>query len=151
MENENSQERELKMVRTLKAPIELVWEAWTKPEHIAQWWGPKGFTVIIHEMDFREGGEWRLDMRDSAGKNYPNRSIFKEIILLRKIKFEHFNPHFITTVLFEPIGNETRIEWSSLFDSAENLQIILKTFDAKQGQKENFEKLENYLQKIKKY
>lgn len=99
---ENTERRQLSISRTLKAPIELVWEVWTTPEHIAQWWGPNGFTNSIQQMDVREGGEWKLTMHGPDGTNYPNRSIYKEIVLHKKIVFEHFNPHFITTVVFEP-------------------------------------------------
>jgi uncharacterized protein YndB with AHSA1/START domain len=72
-----------------------MWEVWTSPEHIANWWGPDGFTNTIHKMDFHEGGEWKLTMHGPDGTNYPNRSIFKEIIPLKKIVFQHFNPNFI--------------------------------------------------------
>ena len=96
-------------------------------------------------MDFKEEGEWNLTMHGPDGKNYPNRSIFKEIISLRKIVFEHFNPHFITTVLFESNNSETLLDWTLLFDSEEMFDIIVKAHKADQGQKENIEKLEKYL------
>ena len=137
------------MTRTVKAPIDLVWKVWTDPEHIVQWWGPNGHSTTIHEMDFREGGEWRLTMQGPDGKNYPNRSIFREIIPLTKIVFEHFNPHFIATISFESNGEETRIEWSSLFDTEEMLETVIHVFNAKEGQKQNFERLEQYLSQLK--
>ncbi len=137
--------RELRLIKTLKAPIGLVWRVWTEPEHIANWWGPDGHTNTIHKMDFQEGGEWRLSMTGPTGTIYPNRSIFKEIIPLRKIVLEHFNPHFIATVLFEALGDETRIEWISLFDTSADFGIIVRTFKADEGQKQNIEKLEKYL------
>lgn len=143
--------RELRMTRTVKAPIDLVWKVWTDPEHIAQWWGPDGHATVIHEMDFSEGGEWRLTMYGPGGRSYPNRSTFREIVPFRKIVFEHFNPHFIATVLFEAEGRETRIEWSSLFDTEEMLEKIVKTFNAKEGQKQNFERLEQYLEQTKQH
>lgn len=118
---------------------------WKNPEHIENWWGPNGFTNTIHKMDFREESEWNLTMHGPDGKNYPNRSIFKEIISLRKIVFEHFNPHFITTVLFESENSETLLDWTLLFDSEEMFDIIVKAHKADQGQKENIEKLEKYL------
>ena len=79
-----------------------------------------------------------------------NRSIFKEIIPFVKIVFEHFNPHFITTVLFESIGKETQIDWSLLFDSAEMRETIIKKHKADEGQKQNLEKLERYLADLSK-
>lgn len=146
---ESKENRELRMRRTVKAPIDLVWKVWTDSEHIVNWWGPDGHTTTIHKMDFREGGEWKLTMHGPDGTNYPNRSIFKEIIPLQKIVFEHFNPHFITTVLFEPKGEENQIDWSSLFDTEEMLKTVINVFNAKEGQKQNFERLENYLNQLK--
>lgn len=145
---DKKENRELRITRTFKAPIELMWEVWTNPEHIANWWGPNGFTNTIHNMDFREGGEWKLTMHGPDGTNYPNRSIFKEIIPFKKIVFEHFNPHFITTVLFEARGEETFMEWSGLFDSAEMLQTIIKAHKADEGQKQNVERLEKYISNL---
>ena len=140
--------RELKMTRLFSAPLKKMWEVWTNPELIVNWWGPDGFTNTIHKMDLHEGGEWKLTMHGPDGKNYPNRSIFKEIISNEKIVFEHFNPHFITTVLFEPTKEKTRIDWSLLFDTAEMYDIIVKVHKADEGQKQNLDKLEKYLLKI---
>lgn len=132
--------------RSLKAPVALVWEAWTQPEHIVHWWGPAGYTSTIHLMDFREDGEWKLTIHGPEGINYPNRSIFKRIIPLKKIVFEHFNPHFTATVLFEPKGGETLLDWTMEFDTAEMHDIVVKAHKADEGQKQNIEKLEQYLQ-----
>jgi uncharacterized protein YndB with AHSA1/START domain len=147
MENANNEKeiRELSTKKLIGAPIDRVWEVGTTPEHIVNWWGPNGFTNTIQQMDLREGGEWKLTMHGPDGKNYPNRSIFKEIIPLEKIVFEHFNPHFFTTVLFEPKGSETLIDWSLLFDTPEMFETVVKAHKADEGQKENLEKLEKYL------
>ncbi|WP_214227798.1 SRPBCC family protein [Pedobacter sp. B4-66] len=142
---EKAENREIRMTRTFKAPIDLMWEVWTKPEHIVNWWGPNGFTNTIHKMDVEEGGEWKLTMHGPDGTDYANRSIFKEIILFKKIVFEHFNPHFITTVLFESEGEETKIDWSLLFDTAEMRETVVKAHKADEGQKQNLDKLEKYL------
>jgi uncharacterized protein YndB with AHSA1/START domain len=55
-------DRELLISRLLDAPIKLVWEVWTNPDHIKNWWGPNGFTNTIHLMDVKVGGEWDLAM-----------------------------------------------------------------------------------------
>ncbi|MCR9263275.1 MAG: SRPBCC family protein [Flavobacteriaceae bacterium] len=146
---ENTERRQLSISRTLKAPIALVWEVWTNPEHIAQWWGPNGFTNTIQQMDFKEGGEWKLTMHGPDGTNYPNRSIFKEIVPHKKIVFEHFNPHFITTVVFEPNGEETHMSWTAVFDTEEMLQTVIKAHKADEGMKQNIAKLENYISQLK--
>lgn len=123
-------------------------QAWTNPEKIIHWWGPAGFTSTIHEMDLKEGGEWKLTLHGPDGTNYPNRSIYKEIIPHKKIVFEHFNPHFITIVLFESKGEETQVNWTMLFDSAEMYDTLVKAHKAGEGQKQNIEKLEKYLTKL---
>lgn len=98
---------ELNAIATFNTPLERLWEAWTNPDHIVHWWGPKGFSNTIHSMDLREGGEWKITMHGPDGKNFPNLSIFREIVPLNKIVFEHFNPHFITTVFFDQQGDHT--------------------------------------------
>ena len=69
MEN-NTKDRELLISRTLNAPIDLVWEVWTKPEHIANWWGPNGFTNTITKMEVTPGGEWDLVMHGPDAVSY---------------------------------------------------------------------------------
>lgn len=131
--------------RTFMAPISLIWEVWASPDHIANWWGPDGFTSTVHIMDFQEAGEWKLTLHGPDGTNYPNRSIFREIIPLEKIVFEHFNPHFITTVRFSANGAATIVDWAMLFDSAEMYEIIVKAHKADEGLKQNMERLQKYL------
>jgi uncharacterized protein YndB with AHSA1/START domain len=146
---EKTEDREMRITKTLIAPVDLIWETWTNPEHLVNWWGPDDFTSTIHKMEFQEGGEWKLTMHGPDGTNYPNRSIFREIIPFKKIVFEHFNPHFITTVLFESKSEETRMDWTGLFDSVEMLETVIKVHKADEGQKQNIERLEKYLSKLR--
>ena len=142
---DNRGNRQMREKRTFSAPIDLVWEVWTQPEHIMQWWGPTGFTNTNKLMDFREGGEWLFTMHGPDGKDYENRSVFQEIVPKEKIVFEHFNPHFITTVLFISQGNETLIDWTVEFDTEEIKKTLIKQVNAAEGLKQNLEKLEQYL------
>jgi len=148
MENQksNTKDRELIISRKLNAPVDLVWEVWTKPEHIANWWGPNGFTNTITKMDMRPGGEWDLVMHGPDGTDYKNKSVFKEIIPFKKIVYEHISaPKFITTIDFEEQGGQTFINWHMLFESAEQFMQVVKTFKADEGLKQNIEKLIVYL------
>jgi len=150
MENQNADthDRELIITRLLDAPVELVWEVWSKPEHIAQWWGPNGFTNTISKMEFKSGGEWHLIMHGPDGTNYPNKSIFKEVVLYEKIVFEHVSaPKFVSTIQFEKRGQQTYISWHMLFETAELFNQVVKTFKADEGLKQNIEKLNAYLLK----
>jgi len=146
----NTKDRELIITRTLNAPIDLVWEVWTKPEHIAQWWGPNGFTNTITTMDMKPGGEWTLVMHGPDGTDYKNRSIFKEIILHKKIVYEHdSSPKFTATIQFEEDGDQTHLRWHMLFESREQFIQVVKTFKADEGLKQNIEKLNVYLTNLK--
>src|SRR3954469_24322675 len=92
----NTADREISISRLFNAPIELVWEVWTKPEHIVQWWGPNGFTNTITKMEVAPGGEWDLIMHGPDGTDYKNKSVFKEVIKHKKIVYEHVSaPKFI--------------------------------------------------------
>ena len=145
-EKSSTADRELLITRILNAPIELVWEAWTKPEHIAQWWGPNGFTNTISKMDMQSGGEWDLVMQDSDGTDYKNKSIFKEIVKHKKIVYEHITgPKFLSTIEFEAQGKKTSLRWHMLFDTKEQFIQTVKTFKADEGLKQNVEKLSAYL------
>jgi uncharacterized protein YndB with AHSA1/START domain len=152
MENKKSSthDREITISRKLNAPVDLVWEAWIKPEHIANWWGPNGFTTTIGKMDLTAGGEWNLVMHGPDGTDYKNKSIFKEVVLHKKIVYEHVSaPKFISTIRFEEQGEQTHLTWHMLFDSVEEFIQVVKTFKADEGLKQNVEKLEVYLAGMK--
>src|ERR1700733_10924709 len=102
----NTADREIRISRLLNAPIELVWEVWTDPEHIKNWWGPNGFTNTITKMDVKPGGDWELVMHGPDGTNYPNKSVFKEVLKHQRLVFQHFAPNFTTTIDFVPEGNK---------------------------------------------
>jgi len=147
MENvSNTTDRQMRITGVLCAPLEFVWDAWTKPDHIAHWWGPAGFTSTIHKMDVTPNGEWLLTMFGPDGKRFPTKSTFIEIVPIEKIVFHHFNPNYLATVLFEPKGNETFMEWTMVFETAELFNIVVNTFKADEGLSQNVEKLEKYLE-----
>jgi len=143
----NTAERELILLRTLNAPVDLVWEVWTHPDHIKNWWGPDGFTNTIHEMNFKEDGEWNLTMHGPDGTDYKNKSVYKEIVKHKKIVYEHVSaPKFIATIEFEADGDSTRLRWHMLFETKEQFIQVVKTFKADEGLKQNIEKLNSYTQ-----
>jgi uncharacterized protein YndB with AHSA1/START domain len=72
--------RDLVLRRVFDAPRSLVFKAWTDPKHLAQWWGPRGFTNPVCEVDPRPGGEIRIDMRAPDGTVYPMKGVFREIV-----------------------------------------------------------------------
>ena len=143
----NTTDRELSISRLFNAPVELVWEVWTNPDHIKNWWGPNGFTNTIHLMDIKKGGEWNLTMHGPDGTDFKNKSIFKEIVPLKKIVYEHITgPKFLASVEFESQGDKTFIKWNMLFETKEEFIQTVKTFKADEGLKQNVDKLTHYLQ-----
>jgi PhnB protein len=142
----NTAERELTISRLLNAPRELVWEVWTKAEHIKNWWGPTGFTNTIFSMEVKPGGVWDFIMHGPDGTDYKNKSIYKEIIKPERIVFEHVSPKFTATITFEEKNGKTLLTWNMLFETKEQFEKVVKTFKADEGLKQNIVKLEDYLQ-----
>jgi uncharacterized protein YndB with AHSA1/START domain len=79
--------QELVLTRIFGAPRSLVFRAWTDPKHVARWWGPRGFTNPVCELDVRPGGLIRIDMRGPDGTIYPMKGVFHEIIEPRRLVF----------------------------------------------------------------
>lgn len=143
----NTADRELRLSRLLNAPVELVWEVWTNPDHIKNWWGPNGFTNTISKMDFTPGGEWDLVMHGPDNTDYVNKSIFKEVVLHKRIVYEHVSgPKFTATIEFTSEGDKTQLDWHMLFESREQFIEVVKRFKADEGLKQNVEKLSRYLE-----
>lgn len=80
-------EPQLVITRVFDAPRELVYKVWTDPKHLAQWWGPHGFTTTILQMDVRPGGTWRYAMRGLDGNDYPFDGVYLEIDEPRRLVF----------------------------------------------------------------
>src|SRR5215470_16562244 len=106
-----SADREIVITRIVDAPRELVWQAWTEPQHIAPWWGPNGFRTTIHEMNVEVGGVWRFIMHGPDGTDYPNRIVYREIVKPQRLVYDHAEDKpdpvvdFRTTVTFEELGS----------------------------------------------
>jgi uncharacterized protein YndB with AHSA1/START domain len=82
---------EVKIVREFNAPVEQVWEAWSSPELMKQWWGPKDFTAPTIKIDFRAGGRYLYAMHGPAGTEYDvdmwNTGVYKEIVPNKRIVY----------------------------------------------------------------
>ncbi|WP_372660853.1 SRPBCC domain-containing protein [Cohnella sp.] len=92
---------------------ELVFEAWTNPKHVAQWWGPNGFTNTIHEMDVKPVGVWRFIMHGPDGVDYPNKIVYEEVVKPERLVYAHGSDEendperFQVTITFDDQGNKT--------------------------------------------
>ncbi|MBN8856279.1 MAG: polyketide cyclase [Sphingobacteriales bacterium 50-39] len=143
---DNMADRELIFSRLLDAPIKLVWEIWTSPEHIKIWWGPDGFTNTIKKMDVQPNGEWNLTMHGPDGSDYEIKSVFREIVKYKKIVYEQFTAFkYVATIEFESRGEQTLLRWQMLFESKENLIDAAKTYGVDTGFKQNAQRLVDYL------
>ena len=79
---------DLVLTRTFDAPRKLVFKAWTDPKHLALWWGPRGFTTEIREMDVKPGGAWRYIMRGPDGREYPFDGVYVEVVEPERLVFD---------------------------------------------------------------
>lgn len=141
--------RELVISRLLDAPVELVWEVWTNPEHIRNWWGPAGFTNTIATMEVKNGGQWNFIMHGPDGRNYDNKIVYVEVVKHSLIRYRHVSfPHFNAIINFEAQGNKTLLNWRMIFDTPEALQKTITTFKADEGLRQNLVKLAGYLENI---
>jgi uncharacterized protein YndB with AHSA1/START domain len=83
-------EREVTFTRILDAPRALVFRMWTDPVHVAQWWGPRGFTNPVCEVDARPGGAILIHMRGPDGNTFPMGGEFREVVPPARIVFTTF-------------------------------------------------------------
>jgi uncharacterized protein YndB with AHSA1/START domain len=117
-ESTKSGQREVVFTRILDAPREVVFKAWTDPEQMAQWWGPRYFTNPVCEMDVRPGGAILIHMRGPDGVVYPMKGTFHEVVEPERLVFtssaledDEGNPQLedLTTVTFEEEDGKTRL------------------------------------------
>ena len=114
---------ELTTTRLLDAPRERVFRAF-QAEHLAQWWGPNGFTNTFHEFELRAGARWRYTMYGPNGAGYPNESVFVEVVPERVV-IEHISaPRFRLTITLATEGGRTRLTWRQRFPTAADCDRI---------------------------
>ncbi|WP_136152091.1 SRPBCC family protein [Flavobacterium sangjuense] len=139
---------EIVSTRTVNFPIELVFKAWSEPNHLKNWWGPKGFTNTFNEFDFRVGGKWSFIMHGPDKGNYVNEVEFIKIEKPTLIAWKrHSKPLFQILATFEELSNDsTKIVFKMLFNTVEECNK-LKPYVVDKNE-ENFDKLEVVLAKM---
>ena len=139
-------DRELIFSRIIEAPVDLVWEIWTKVEHIQKWWGPNGFTNTISKMEVRSDGEWDLIMHSPEGIHYIHKCIFRKVVKHKLIVYEQLtDPKYVATVRFESRGKKTFLYWQLLFNTREYMLEVVKTFKVDPGLEQTAERMIHYL------
>jgi uncharacterized protein YndB with AHSA1/START domain len=132
--------REIVTTRVFDAPRELVFRAFTDPEHLARWWGPQGFTTSTQEYDLRVGGKWLLVMHGPKDANYPGEFHFVEIERSEKLVLDHVSlPKFRLTIFFEDLAGKTKVSFRQLFDTAQTYRSVKGL--AMPGNEQIFDKL----------
>lgn len=134
--------------RVLNYARELVYRAWSEPEHLKNWWGPAGFTNTFNEFNFIVGGKWSFIMHGPDKGNYPNECEFIKIEKPSLIAWKrHSKPLFQVVATFDEITKEkTKVVFKQLFNTAEECNKIKKFVLDKN--EENFDRLEEELKKM---
>lgn len=159
-------DRTLRIERVFDAPRELVFEAFSQPDHLAKWWGPKGWKTEIQQFAFEEEGIWHYCMRcidpnqeQLYGQESWSKATFREIVVPEKIVYldqfadEQGNvvgnlPKMIVTLTFIDQKGKTKIVSDSTFANADQLRTVLD-MGVIEGVQETWDCLEEYLQEIK--
>lgn len=146
-------DRTIHITREFDAPIALVFEAFSQPEHIGKWWGPNGFSTTTKSMKFEIGGEWIFTMHGPDGTDYPNRVVYTEIKKPELLKYDHFagyvddgkEPHFKQTITFKEADGKTIVEMNLLFPTADLREEAAK-FGAVEGGHQTLARLAEFLE-----
>jgi len=151
----DTSDREIVITRDFDAPRELVWQAMTDPERVVKWWGPRGFTTTIEEMNVRPGGVWKHVMHGPDGTDYPNMSIFTEVVEPERIVYMHSggkkggpDVQMVFTWTFDTLENgKTRLTLRQLYPSAEARDTVVREYGAIEGGKQTLARLSEELAK----
>lgn len=142
---------EIKITRLYDAPVKAVWDAWTDPKQVAQWWGPRGFTLTTHSKDLRVGGSWVYTMHGPDGVDYPNKTIYYEVEKYSRLVYDHGGsddrpPLFRVTVTFAEVKGKTKMDMTMTLPTAEAAEETRK-FVKKAGGNATWDRLAEYLDK----
>lgn len=134
--------------RKFNVSVELLFKAWSQPQHLKEWWGPDGFTNTFYEFDFRPGGKWRFTMYGPDGKNYENESVFEIIRENELIVFNNISkPEYKATVKFESNGDSnSSLVWKMDFVTEKAFKSLKDIVTEKN--EENLNRIEAELEKM---
>jgi uncharacterized protein YndB with AHSA1/START domain len=151
----NPATRELTVERVFNAPRELVFQMWQDPQHLAHWWGPKGWTLPICTVDFRPGGIWHYCMRGPDGEESWGKAFYEEIVAPDRIVYRDTfidaegnvipgTPEMLITVSFTEQDGKTKLTSTTQFATVADLEAVL-AMGAVEGIGETWDRLEEYL------
>lgn len=138
-------------MRVFDAPVAAVWDAWTDPEQVAKWWGPRGFTITTHSKDLRAGGKWIYTMHGPDGKDYPNTTHYFEVREREALVYDHGAtedkpPLFRVSVYFKETNGKTTMDMTMTLPTPEAAEETAR-FIKKVGGNSTWDRLAEYLVK----
>ena len=144
--DESAAEVEIVSTRVLGAPRDVVFEAFSDPDRLVQWWGPAGFTNTFSEFDLRPGGAWRFVMHGPDGTVYELAKDFVEVVRPERIVLQHLQPmhRFRMTMIFTEQPGGTELTWRMLFEATEDARALERFIV--EANEQNFDRLERYLE-----
>lgn len=121
---EKNKSNELNITRIYNANLDQVWAAWVDPGQVAQWWGPRGFTISTVRKNVIKGGDWLYTMHGPDGVDYPNHTKFLDVEPYKLLVYDHGGfedkpPMFRVHVAFTELNGKTQMEMKMAFPSAE--------------------------------
>ena len=139
--------------RFLDAPVGMVFEAWSNPEELAQWWGPDGFTTSTHSFDFRVGGAWDFIMHGPDGTDFPNYVEWLEITPPERLVIRHGErpddpDAFTQSIAFEDAPGGTLVTMRAVFPTKERLDLVVREFGAIEGGRQHLARFNDYIRSI---
>ena len=143
--------KELALTRVYDAPVKFVWEAWTDPKRVANWWGPRGFSITTKSKELSTGGKWIYTMHGPDGVDYPNVTTYFAVEPLKRLEYDHgANENqkalFRVNVLFSESKNKTTMKMTMTFESPQIAKEMSK-FIKDAGGNSTWDRLGEYLEK----
>src|SRR5260221_10214462 len=141
-------DREVVLTRVFDAPRHLVWDAFTKPELLKRWFGPRGWSLVVCEVDLKVGGGFRFVLRGPDGKEMGMRGVYREIVPPeRSVHMESFDDYpgeSQVTAVFVEQGGKTTLTATVLYPSQEVCDIVIKS-GMEHGAAESYDRLAELL------
>jgi uncharacterized protein YndB with AHSA1/START domain len=145
-------DREIRIERVFDAPRDLVFAVYTDPELIPEWWGTRGDTTVVDQMDVRAGGSWRFICRTADGSETAFRGTYREIAaperIVQTFEWEGMPGHVcVETATFEDLGDRTKVTTTSLFHTGEERDGMLAS-GVEGGLNETYARLDELLARL---
>jgi uncharacterized protein YndB with AHSA1/START domain len=141
-------DREVRLTRVFDAPRQMVWDAFTKPELMKRWFGPRGWSLAECTIDLRVGGVWRFILQGPEGQKMGMRGVYREIKAPeRSVHVESFDDYpgeSVVTAVFTEKGGKTTMEATVLYASKEVRDAVIQS-GMEHGAAESYDKLAELL------